>query len=123
MTEEKIKAQWGDRCLDSHEDCPCCQMWGMFDTIEALTDKIECLESDMDRLISDVAFGKDPSKYLRFSNNLRDLDRNAGKAALTALKLHSEYEDINKNDEKHSVAWERFVRAKHYALSLHEGTS
>lgn len=115
ITEGKITTLLGKRCISFHEDCATCQMWSMFDMVQALTDKIESLEDEIDRVISSVDVGLDPMRWVRF--NYRNISESP---ALIALKLHSEYEDLDRNDRQNSVAWERFVKAKNYALSLHD---
>jgi DUF438 domain-containing protein len=45
-TAEEITANWGERCPDYGEGCPCCEMWSMHDEIERLRKALETIASE-----------------------------------------------------------------------------
>lgn len=36
--EDYVTEHFGERCLTIDEDCPCCNMWGHYDSVRELTD-------------------------------------------------------------------------------------
>ena len=38
--KEAIIASWGKRCPDYHEQCPICQAWKEYDTLEAIKEEV-----------------------------------------------------------------------------------
>ncbi len=66
MTAEEITALWGHKCKHFDVECPCCQMWAMFDKVEELTDKVDGLLSDLDSAV-EVAYKRGATEWTRLN--------------------------------------------------------
>lgn len=65
-TSQEITADWGEKCGEYEPECPCCQIWAMFDEIEQLTDKVDGLSSDLDAAV-EVAFKRGATEWVRLN--------------------------------------------------------
>jgi hypothetical protein len=78
-TAEEITSNWGERCPDYGEGCPCCEIWAMHDEIERLRKALERQGDNMAFVLNHHTMHD--SWYEKFRHEL-DEDR----AALDAIK-------------------------------------
>ena len=72
LIEEAITEQWGERCPDYDQDCPCCRAWQQMDSLVNLFEMVATLTLDHDECFDDegesvaCVFPRDLQVALRF---------------------------------------------------------